>query len=201
VVWRDRRQALLFPRLIEIFGTPVSADGVVGNALGIPIADPSEFQREPTIVASRGGYLVGWLQYTNNVYQPFAREITADGATNSPPIRLSETSYDADTLAFEGPGDGTALMLSQTDPDLRVIASIVCLSNCPVVLDVLLDLNGRTLTWNAAPSQTYRVEFKDDLNTPNWQTLTESTASATGFLEAKDLAAASTRFYRIVRVP
>lgn len=207
VTWRDGRNDN-GNAFVEIWGTPVAATGEAANANGLPLTEPADEQRQPALVRSGENYLLAWLQRTGaGPVNAFAREILSNGQPASAPIKASPTDYDEETLDLAGNPAGTALMLSQTaspyyGPVGRIRGAIVCVSNCPVVIDVSFASDGRTLTWNAEPTQTYRVEFKDDLNSLTWQALTETTASTSGgFLDAKDIAATSTRFYRIVRVP
>jgi hypothetical protein len=205
VVWRDARNHTA-PR-VEIYGTPVSSDGKVGDTIGIPLVPASDRQHEPAIASVGDDYILGWLELTGltpmtgyPIYNPRARIIHSDGSVGPASALINTTSYDQDTLVLAADRQtGIGLIASQlTTAAPRVQIQSICLLNCPVVLSVAATGDGRALAWNAEPNRTYRIEFKRDLNEPIWSLLTQTTATADGFLQAPDTSADSTRFYRVV---
>jgi hypothetical protein len=207
VAWRDDRGDNGNP-FAEIYGTPVSANGEVANPTGFPLTPIAEEQREPALARHGDNYLLTWLQQSvvGGPLNVFAREIPNNGQPASAAVKLSGTDYDEETLDLAANPTGTALMLSQTAAGLygpvgRARGAIVCLSDCPVLLNAVVSQNKPLIKWNAEPGENYSIEYKDDLNAPTWQLLTESAASEYQFLEASDLNATGTRFYRVVRIP
>jgi len=69
----------------------------------------------------------------------------------------------------------------------------------------LIPVNGgsRQVTWEGNPALTYRVEYKDDLNIPNWTTLsgTISWNGSTASIIDTSAGTSPNRFYRAVRLP
>jgi len=69
----------------------------------------------------------------------------------------------------------------------------------------MLSGNQLTLGWQAAPGQTYRVEYNDDLKPGNWHTLPGAenlTAGGTGALSVTaDTSTPAHRFYRVLLNP
>lgn len=56
-----------------------------------------------------------------------------------------------------------------------------------------------TVTWLTTPGRTYQVQFKNDLNDPAWQNLTNNVSIVGGQGYAIDPApAGAQRFYRVI---
>ena len=68
--------------------------------------------------------------------------------------------------------------------------------------EVSLTSNTTTFTWAASVGQKYRLQFKNDLSDPQWQTLgSDITATTpTVFTADTSLGTAPQRFYRLVMV-
>jgi hypothetical protein len=68
----------------------------------------------------------------------------------------------------------------------------------PTILDISISNELAALTWTAVPGQVYRLQFKDDLATPHWSTVSPDvvsegwSASATNAIHGQEV-----RFYRI----
>jgi hypothetical protein len=205
VVWRDERNLQTVGPAPHVYGTAVSSAGLVADRNGIALSPAADSQREPSMARIGNDYMLAWLEWTDFAFFTLrTRQVLSNGSLPSGAAQLSATRYDEDTLALIHGGDGTALVLSQTESEElpRVMAAIVCGANCPTLLDVSFDATSRTLTWNVEPNQRYRVEFKDTLNDATWQVLKEVTASATdSFVQATDVTSATTRFYRVVKTP
>jgi hypothetical protein len=73
----------------------------------------------------------------------------------------------------------------------------------PMLRPVVFSANGQTiLEWSAVSGRTYRLEFKEDLEEPAWQTVGQITASAsTASLVDSSPVKGSQRFYRVVLLP
>jgi hypothetical protein len=71
----------------------------------------------------------------------------------------------------------------------------------PRVLSGTFTNGGFKLTWSTYPGKTYRVQFKDDLNTYPWTTLGSDSVAVGSSLSASDADPSSRqRFYRIQQV-
>ena len=71
----------------------------------------------------------------------------------------------------------------------------------PRVLSGTFTNGGFKLTWSTYPGKTYRVQFKDDLNTYPWTTLGSDSVAAGYALSLNDTNPSSRqRFYRVVQV-
>ncbi|MEY2429652.1 MAG: hypothetical protein QOJ40_2537 [Verrucomicrobiota bacterium] len=66
-----------------------------------------------------------------------------------------------------------------------------------------ISTNGTTLSWNAIPGVTYRLEYKNDLSSPAWIDLAGDIPATNGFVSKTDTSPMTnhTRFYRIVALP
>ena len=59
-----------------------------------------------------------------------------------------------------------------------------------------------TLTWEAIPSRTYRVQYKDELSQPSWVDISgDVVAQSSTASKTVEGSAADQRFYRIIVVP
>jgi hypothetical protein len=59
----------------------------------------------------------------------------------------------------------------------------------------------KTLVWIGEPSKTYRVEFKPDVNEPQWSILNTTITWSGNAAYAVDSDSATNRYYRVVRLP
>jgi hypothetical protein len=57
------------------------------------------------------------------------------------------------------------------------------------------------LTWNAVVGQSYQVQYKDDLNAPQWQVLETIVATEPDTVFTDASSPAAQRFYRVVVAP
>jgi hypothetical protein len=60
---------------------------------------------------------------------------------------------------------------------------------------------GAMVFWIGSPTRNYRIEYKDDLNTPNWTSLPATITWNGTTASAFDMNASANRFYRVVRLP
>jgi hypothetical protein len=59
-----------------------------------------------------------------------------------------------------------------------------------------------TITWNSISNQTYRLQFKDNLNDIDWQSVFPDANATSGITSATNAAGnSSQRFYRVMRLP
>jgi DNA-binding beta-propeller fold protein YncE len=65
---------------------------------------------------------------------------------------------------------------------------------------VIFDTNGMNLSWTAIPGQTYRIQFKNDLNDPNWTPLGNEVGATNHLASVLDAIPHQQRFYRILLV-
>jgi hypothetical protein len=107
------------------------------------------------------------------------------------------TTTDADTNAIH---HLTVRVTDNGSPPMRGTASFfVAVKPRPTLQNVSIGEGTVTLTWSAIAGATYRVEYKDDLDDPNWETL-GSDVSASGSLAATgdaEFGSNPQRFYRI----
>jgi hypothetical protein len=71
--------------IADVYGSPISADGVVANPDGIPLATAPMWQTDPRIVSGNDEYLVTW----HDSYAIFGLRIGEDGAKRGSPFRIS----------------------------------------------------------------------------------------------------------------
>jgi len=84
-----------------------------------------------------------------------------------------------------------------------LLASFVCPADGPLLRQVALRDGKATLTWQARPGKSYRVQFKAGLGTGGWNDLAGDVLAG-GAAAAKvddTLGAAAQRFYRVVELP
>lgn len=125
---------------------------------------------------------------------------------------LSMTPYfsaDGRTLAFEScAGDLVSLDFNQTgDVFAYNVATLATVDpGAPVlVFDTPVTFSGGvtggggvTFSWSVNPTHVYTVEYKDDLNDPQWHEFAGVTSVIGNTQYAEDVAGASQRFYRVV---
>ncbi|MCX8092342.1 MAG: hypothetical protein N3I86_15640, partial [Verrucomicrobiae bacterium] len=70
----------------------------------------------------------------------------------------------------------------------------------PRFVSVLPAGNDLVLSWQTFPGKTYRVQFKNDLNEPQWTTLGDWPASGWTLAITNALDASPQRFFRLVQV-
>jgi hypothetical protein len=58
-----------------------------------------------------------------------------------------------------------------------------------------------TLTWNAVPGQTYRVQYTSNLNAAAWTPLTPDITATTNTASLTDYPSDAQRFYRVLLLP
>ncbi|MBE0544767.1 MAG: PD40 domain-containing protein [Verrucomicrobia bacterium] len=119
--------------------------------------------------------------------------------------RSGNSSADARSLAPVFSGNGRVLLFQSWASDLvaQDFNSSSDLFAFGLLYATIVPGNttseGSTISWPAFPGQTYRVQYKDNLDDPTWQDVTGTVTIVgnTGFLT--DLApAAGQRFYRVV---
>jgi hypothetical protein len=78
---------------------------------------------------------------------------------------------------------------------------VIKVSGAPA-LSIEAGLNGNVLSWPAIAGQTYRAQFKDDLNSADWKDLGDVTADhQTAEQTDRDILLATNRFYRVFLLP
>jgi len=60
--------------------------------------------------------------------------------------------------------------------------------------------DGVTLSWTAIPNQSYRLQYKNDLNEPTWTDLSGSVTATNGAVSVTDPAVNQQRFYRLLLI-
>ena len=60
--------------------------------------------------------------------------------------------------------------------------------------------DGVTLSWTAIPNQSYRLQYKNDLNEPTWTDLSGSVTATNGVVSVTDPAVNQQRFYRLLLI-
>ncbi len=76
--------------------------------------------------------------------------------------------------------------------------SVVLLELLVGALTVASD--GVTLSWTAIPNQSYRLQYKHDLNEPAWTDLSSSVTATNGVVSVTDPAVNRQRFYRLLLI-
>jgi hypothetical protein len=98
----------------------------------------------------------------------------------------------------------TVLVTDDGEPPLTASATFtVTVKPRPALVDVSASGSTATLTWSAIPGVTYRVEYKDQLDNPNWGMLSPEVTADSALATASDTEFGSNphRFYRIVARP
>jgi len=91
--------------------------------------------------------------------------------------------------------------LSATNAFMVVVAAS-SVTPAPVIESITISSGIATITWSSATNHTYRLQYKDALDSTNWQdlppdvTATTSTASSTNVIDNTAL-----RFYRVMALP
>jgi len=76
-------------------------------------------------------------------------------------------------------------------------------SSQPRATSLTLSANGLVITWSVQAGKTYQMQFKDNLNEPQWRTFGDSQTPTAPTLSLTDNSAlnARQRFYRLLLVP
>ena len=80
--------------------------------------------------------------------------------------------------------------------------AVLAVVPAPVVQSVSVVPGGVTLTWSAVAGQTYRLQYKDDLNSTTWNTISpDVTATSPAITITNAPINSMQRFYRVLLVP
>jgi hypothetical protein len=79
VVWRDTRDFL--SRGYDLYGARVTAEGVVRETNGIPLATTVSYEMESAVAGNENGYLVTWRMFDYNIR---AQHVSNEGALAGP---------------------------------------------------------------------------------------------------------------------
>lgn len=103
-VWLDDRTNPSIER--DVYGTRISQDGIVLDAVGIPISTASYGQMFPTAAFGGTNYLVVWEDYrNNNISDIYSSQVTPNGIVLDPNGSLISTAVNSQmnpSIAFDG---------------------------------------------------------------------------------------------------
>lgn len=215
VVWADYRDAYRGADYTHVYGTAVSGAGVASDPAGVLVSREAHYLVYPAAVPDGDDYVVLWVNAPNGI-------TSTTGAYSGAALRgarmsaggalLDSTGFTVRTNLL-GPGrpaaasGGAGLFVSvaraTSELTAPLLASFVCPADGPLLRQVALRDGKATLTWQARPGKSYRVQFKAGLGTGGWNDLAGDVLAG-GAAAAKvddTLGAAAQRFYRVVELP
>jgi len=121
-------------------------------------------------------------------------------ATNASFAVVTAGTRNGSFANFSYPSNSVTMQLSNTPTSVIVRVTGVAPVR-PVLLQPELSGPEVKLTWTAISNTTYRLEFKSDLNSGNWDALAGDVTGVSNTASKVDSLASSNRFYRIRVVP
>ena len=123
--------------------------------------------------------------------------------TEATPYLIGGVSIDlwTDTVRYSMLVDNL-VVTSLVNNSLNSTIPVSPIGSAPLIQSVTLNDGAAVITWTANPGNVYRLQFKDDFNTPKWLDAapdilaTDSEASATN-----SIVGAPQRFYRVLLLP
>jgi hypothetical protein len=98
---------------------------------------------------------------------------------------------------FFYPSNEVTMQVSNTPNSVIVRITDLFTNIAPVLLQPELSGSDIRLIWTAVSNSTYRIEFKSDLNSTNWNALPGDVTSLSNFASKVDTFTPSNRFYRV----
>src|SRR5262249_8382559 len=102
IAWEDFRS---YPPSTDIYGTPVSRDGVVGSPAGLPISTALDSQRRPKLSGLGQEYFVAYLsRHISPAYDVFGARVNTSGQVLAAdlPICLNSAAQMSCDVANDG---------------------------------------------------------------------------------------------------
>jgi hypothetical protein len=94
------------------------------------------------------------------------------------------------------------VVTSLVNNSLNSIKPVTPLDSAPIIKSVVLKDNAAVITWTANPGSVYRLQFKDDFNSPKWlDAEPDIIAKDTEASATNSIVGAPQRFYRILLLP
>ncbi|MEO0098187.1 MAG: T9SS type A sorting domain-containing protein [candidate division WOR-3 bacterium] len=103
VVWEDWRNAFYHGNFLDIYGTVVTAEGIVLDTFGMPIATNNYEQYTPALAFNGRNYLLIWEDGRHGNYDIYGARIDTDGEILDPtgiPISTVSDVQHCPSLAF-----------------------------------------------------------------------------------------------------
>lgn len=173
------------------------------NPLLIPTNPPPLLAPINTVFALKGNLLT--FNITARDYLP--GQTLTFSLTNSPAGATINSTNGAFAFTPAGPpgpvtNSFTVVVTASGPPRLSNSETFLVVASDLSAAPPMVSAAGVTIGWNAIPGLTYLVQFKNNLNDPNWTDLPgEITASNSVALMLDASRTNVTRFYRIVTVP
>lgn len=94
------------------------------------------------------------------------------------------------------------VVTSLVSNSLNSIEHIIPTATPPIIQSVVLKGGNAIITWTAIPGSAYRLQYKDDFNSPNWVDSGSDIIAIGPEAKAIDaIASTAQRFYRVLMVP
>jgi uncharacterized repeat protein (TIGR03803 family) len=157
-------------------------------------------------------------QPTNQLLAPGTTAAFVISAVGTPPLtyawqgnglcladdgRITGSQYAALSIANTGLCDAGPYQVMVANPYGSTTSSVAALSlNVPPAFQTVTRTAGTlSLNWSAVLRQSYQLQFKDDLNQPNWNSIGAPLIASNAVIGWSDLMTNSQRFYRMVLLP
>jgi len=207
VVWEDGRNSATTGD--EIYGTRITDTGVVSDPGGLAIDVTPGYEATPAVAASGTNYLVVWQDGRNaatNGADIYGARVTTGGAVLDPAgVAINTGPFDQKVPKLASGSSGVFLVVCQSleSGSSRAIGNLVYLDDFPIITQIAVTAGTATLTWLSIPGRTYRVQFKSDLNSPDWSNLVPDIVAAGAVTTQMDttIGTAPARFYRVLLLP
>jgi len=204
VAWTDPRAS---GSAADIYGTKVSADGLVYPTNGFPIRVAAGQQSAPTVAFNGLDYLVAWQEARSslsNSFDIFAAGVTTEGVLFSGgPLLIDTNPYNQLAPAAAAGADGRFLVVNQgfQFQARRAVANFVNLEAIPRLDSAGIAGDGQfQFRLRCAPGESYALEASGDLQT--WVPFVNfSSTNHSIWLSDPTAATLPRRFYRAFLLP
>jgi len=199
-----------------------------GNPAGIVLGTDGNFYGATPHGGGNGGGTLFELSFgsppvittqpTNQLLAPGTTAAFVISAVGTPPLtyawqgnglcladdgRITGSQYAALSIANTGLCDAGPYQVIVANPYGSTTSSVAALSlNVPPAFQTVTRTAGTlSLNWSAVLRQSYQLQFKDDLNQPNWNSIGAPLIASNAVIGWSDLMTNSQRFYRMVLLP
>jgi len=205
VTWQDRRN--LATSGWSIFGAHVSRMGTA--AVDVAVSNWIYDQEYPNLAACGESYLVAWRDWSKG----FSLDSRLRGAwvTNGKLLDpdgflINDSAGNQNYPAVSYRTDGQLLIANQgwRDNNNHIVGNIISVPDWqPKLCGITAQSNHIALSWFADTSKSYRVQYRTNLTSGNWEDLPGTITATKSVAEKNDttMGMSPERFYRVVLLP
>jgi hypothetical protein len=200
----------LFQDWFELFNPNNSPVNLSGYHLTDNLGQPKKWTIPTNIVIAARGFLLVWADENGAQNSPTNLDLHAsfrlnndgeklalfapDGLTLQHSVTFAEQQSNISEGLFPDGAVGTSQSMSNWTPRRP---NQLGLPPAPAVTSISFNAAEAVLTFTAVPGRTYRLEFKDDLDAPNWTPLNVTHTAVSGTVTLNLGGGMPQRFFRI----